>query len=287
MEYKLLPYFIKELDAKTRTVTGIFAVHGNVDEGGDVSEPGSFAKRLGDGSRKRVRFLWNHISWNPPIASIKSIREVTREELPDKVLAWAPAATGGVEVTRQYYKGVELADWVFQAVEAGDVAEMSYAYQVHEYTIREDETTKREIRVLTDVELFDISDVNWGMNPATAGVKNQELRADFERYQVLLSHILEKQDAEQAKSEPGTGDTFSEQLTGLAASLEQFMARLDERKTFRMAEGRGLSEQTRAKLAEMATEIETILRETEPRADDKAVISEYARFLATEARVGN
>ena len=44
MAYKTLPYFVKELDKKTRTVTGIFAVHGNVDSGGDMSVNGSFEK---------------------------------------------------------------------------------------------------------------------------------------------------------------------------------------------------------------------------------------------------
>ena len=53
---------------------------------------------------------------NPPIASIKEIREVGREELPDTVLKHAPEATGGVSVTREYYKGIDLADWVL----AGD-----------------------------------------------------------------------------------------------------------------------------------------------------------------------
>lgn len=249
MLYKTLPYFVKELDAKTRTVTGIFAVHGNVDSGEDMSVMGSFAKRMGEG-RPRVRFLWNHNSMNPPIASIKSIREVGREELPQKVLDWAPEATGGMEVTRKYYSDIPLADWVFKAITEGDVTEMSYAYDVHEVTLKEREDGQRPIRILNDIELYDISDVNWGMNPATSGVKGL----------------------------PVTGTTFAQHSALVVATIEEFALRAADRKNFREAEGRTLSEDTRARLAKMATEIEVILRETRPMADEKDVLAELAKF---------
>ncbi len=255
MLYKTLPYFVKELDAKTRTVTGIFAVHGNVDSGGDMSVNGSFEKRLNDG-RSRVRFLWNHNSMNPPIASVKNVREVGREELPEKVLAWAPDASGGVEVTRKYYSDVPLADWVFKAIEEGDVSEMSYAYDIHEFTIKKLDDGK-EIRILQDVELYDISDVNWGMNPATAGVKGL----------------------------PVTGTTFAQHSALVAATIEEFTARVMNRKSFREHEGRTLSEPTRERLAKMATEIEAVLRETEPKADEKDVLNEIAKFERMNAQL--
>ncbi len=244
MEYKRGAQYIKSLDEETRIVTGIFAVHGNVDDGGDMSVNGSFAKRL-EGAR--VRFLWNHNGYNPPIASILSIREVGREELPPKVLEKAPEATGGVEVTRQYYEGVPLAEWVFQAIVAGDVSEMSYAYEVHGYEIRGDED--KRIRVLTDVELFDISDVNWGMNPATAGVKA-------------------------ASALP-----FSEHSLMAATVIEEFAARAKDRADFRASEGRRLSEAVRARLEKVEAEIAEILKATRLVADEAEALNEYARFL--------
>lgn len=257
MLYKTLPYFVKELDAKTRTVVGIFAVHGNVDSGFDMSMNGSFGKRLNDGSRKRVRFLWNHNSMNPPIASIKDIREVEREELPGSVLKWAPEATGGVEVTRKYYSDIPLADWVFKGIEEGDITEMSYAYDVHEFTIKERDEGQRPIRILNDVELYDISDVNWGMNAATAGVKGL----------------------------PVSGTTFAQHSALVVATIEEFTARVKDRKDFREAEGRTLSEATRKRLAEMATEIEAILHETQPMADETAVLQEMSKFMRFEAQI--
>ncbi len=250
MQYKTLPYFVKELDVKTRMVTGIFAVHGNLDHGDDMSVNGSFAKRLGDG-RSRVRFLWNHNSMNPPIASIKSIREVGREGLPEKVLEWAPEATGGVEVVRKYYEGVELAEWVFKGIQEGDITEMSYAYDVHEFAIKEREDGQYPIRILNDVELYDISDVNWGMNPATAGVKGL----------------------------PATGTTFVQHSALVESTIEEYLERVRDRKNFRANEGRNLSDATRGRLQKMVSEIDSILRETAPMADVTVVQNEYAKFL--------
>lgn len=314
MEYKKLPYFIKEIDLVKRLVTGIFAVHGNVDDGMDMSEPGSFAKRLGDGSRPRVRFLWNHRSWDPPIASIKSIREVLRAELPDKVIAWAPSATGGVEVTRKYYEGVELSDWVFKAVQEGDVTEMSYAYQVHGYEILTGEANQRDVRILKDVELFDISDVNWGMNPATAGVKNAaSLYSDVERFRALLGELKEGRmlsasnrekvssavgamesaltalnellSTSDGKGAPGTGETLNERSARLASNLEELVGWVQARKTVRDADGRALSAALRERLGKMATEIETIVAETQPSVDMKIAQNEYFKFLQIQSQL--
>jgi HK97 family phage prohead protease len=248
MLYKTLPYFLKELDAKTRLVTGVFAVHGNVDSGGDMSVNGAFAKRLNDG-RSRVRFLWNHNSMNPPIASVKNVREVLREELPPKVLEWAPEATGGVEVTRKYYEDIPLSDWVFKGIQEGDITEMSYAYDIHEFAIKKLEDGK-EIRILNDVELYDVSDVNWGMNPATAGVKGL----------------------------PVTGTTFVQHSALVESTVEEFLARVKDRKNFRESEGRTLSDLTRGRLAKMVEEISSILVETQPLANVNDVLSEMARF---------
>jgi HK97 family phage prohead protease len=248
MLFKTLPYFLKELDAKTRLVTGVFAVHGNVDSGGDMSVNGAFAKRLSDG-RSRVRFLWNHNSMNPPIASVKNVREVLREELPAKVLEWAPEATGGVEVTRKYYEDIPLSDWVFKGIQEGDITEMSYAYDIHEFAIKKLEDGK-EIRILNDVELYDVSDVNWGMNPATAGVKGL----------------------------PVTGTTFVQHSALVESTVEEFLARVKDRKNFRESEGRTLSDLTRGRLAKMVEEISSILVETQPLANVDDVLSEMARF---------
>lgn len=231
MEFKTLPAFTKQVDG--RTVTGIFAVHGNIDSGLDMSLPGSFAKRLMDASRKRVRFLWNHNSMNPPIATIKSVREVGREELPAKVLQYAPKATGGVEVTREYYSGIPLADWVLAGIQAGDIDEMSYAYEIHEDEMQD--IDGKRIRILKDVELFDISDVNWGMNPATAGVKG------FMNFGELVS-----------------GLPFLEYSETVVSVVEEFMKRAQDRAEFRAKEGRVLSTANQERLGRLLAALQEV-----------------------------
>lgn len=252
MQYKQVPYFVKSI--KGRTVEGIFAVHGNIDEGGDVTVNGSFGKRLNDGERKRVRFLWNHDSWNPPIASIKEIREVERDELPEKVLEWAPEASGGVLVKRKYYDGIPLADWVFKGIQEGDITEMSYAYDLHEYK-REELEDEKWIRYMLDVEIFDISDVNWGMNPATAGVKGL----------------------------PASGMTFTQHSLWVASTLEEYLKRVQDRHDFRADEGRTLSDDVLGRLAKMGEEITSIMRECEPKATDEEVRAVVGEWMRVEA----
>lgn len=191
-EYKAIPQFTKTID--DRTVTGIFAVHGNVDEGGDRSWPGSFANIAVNG-RTRARFVWQHRTDEPPIAAIKNVREVGRNELPHSVMGYAPEATGGVEVTREYLD-TPRGNEVLAGIKAGAIEEMSYAYDVTRFDF--EESDKGMVRNIREVKLYDISDVLWGMNPATVGAKGLPLEIEqqtalaavdayIKRYQSLAS----------------------------------------------------------------------------------------------------
>jgi HK97 family phage prohead protease len=164
-EFKTSQQFTK--DITDDTVTGIFCVHGNVDEEKDRSHPGAMSDVKIKG-RERVRFLWQHNSYAPPIAVVKSIREITRAELPGEVLTYAPDATGGVEVVRKYldYHPLSRGAEILNGLKEGSIQEMSYAYDILEWSYTTDENDVM-IRELKKLALWDISDVNWGMNPAT------------------------------------------------------------------------------------------------------------------------
>lgn len=166
-QFKHLPYF--KVAAEGRVRKGICAVFGNVDSWGDRIMPGAFAKTIQEG-RSRVKHLWNHDFSNPPIASITELKEVGREELPDAVLSYAPEATGGLMVAREYYED-EFSDRVMKAIDKGDITEMSFGYDVMKWDNSEE--GDRKIRNLVELKLFDTSDVLWGMNAATvaAGAK--------------------------------------------------------------------------------------------------------------------
>jgi len=170
MEIKATSHFIKSIT--DRTVTGIFAVHGNVDSGFDRSHPGSFSRTLQENA-KRIRFLWQHDASQPPIARVDSMREISREELPIEILNKAPEATGGVEVTRTYL-ATPRGDEVLTAIKDGALNEMSYAYDaVHPSITKMPDGT--QIRELNEVRLYEASDVNWGMNAATVGAKCDDI----------------------------------------------------------------------------------------------------------------
>jgi HK97 family phage prohead protease len=167
-EYKTSPQYIKSVQG--RVVTGVFAVHGNVDGGQDRSFPGAFAKTFAEGLR-RIKFLWMHDMWAPPTAVIKSLRELTREELPAEVLAKAPDATGGAEVAREYLT-TERGDEILTGLVAGAINEMSYGYDPIKFDF-EATPDGKQVRNLRELKLYDVSDVTFGMNPATVGSKFQ------------------------------------------------------------------------------------------------------------------
>lgn len=177
MQIKSTNHFLKTING--REVNGIFAVHGNVDDGQDRSWPGSFAKTIQE-RNDRIRFLWQHDMSAPPIAKVVAIREVGRNELPDAVLVKAPEAMGGVEVTREYLD-TPRGNEVLEGIKTGAITEMSYAYDAVKYDFEEDPNARSEwdrIRNLREVRLYEVSDVLWGMNPATQGSKS-----------VLLPHL--------------------------------------------------------------------------------------------------
>lgn len=173
-EYKALSFTNIKSGASGRVRTGIAAVFGNIDSDGDRMMPGAFAKSITEG-QKRVKHLWNHSWEHPPIAAIKELREIGRDELPPEVLAKSPEATGGLVVKREYYKS-DLANWILEAIDAEDVNEMSFGFNV----IKSQNVTEpvssdvpdqtREVRNIEEVRLFDTSDVLWGANAATVAI---------------------------------------------------------------------------------------------------------------------
>lgn len=169
-EFKALPFTNLKSEASGRVRTGIAAVFGNIDSYGDRVMPGAFAKTIAEGAR-RCRHLWNHSYEHPPTASIVELREVSRGELPPEVLAKSPDATGGLVVKREYYD-TELSNWILAAIDKGDINEMSFAYDTVQAVTKtepdpNDPEKSVEVHELTELRLYDTSDVLWGCNWAT------------------------------------------------------------------------------------------------------------------------
>jgi HK97 family phage prohead protease len=165
-EFKHLPYFAVKSADSGRIRTGICAVFGNVDHGKDRIHPGAFKKTIAEG-QIRFKHLWNHEFHRPPTAQVLEVKEIGRDELPPEVLAYAPEATGGLMVKREYYKD-EFSSMILERVDAGD-AEMSFGYDVKQMDFTEEKSEGKEVRIreLKELQLMDTSDVTFGMNNAT------------------------------------------------------------------------------------------------------------------------
>ena len=162
-EFKNLPYFEMKADGEPgRIRVGVCAVFGNIDSYGDRILPGAFTKTIKEG-KARVKHLWNHDFSEPPTAVVLELKEVGRDELPQAVLDFAPEATGGLVVTREYLD-TEMGEEVLKGIDAGAITEMSFGFDVISYElVTEGEMT---VRNLKELRLYDTSDVLWGMNGA-------------------------------------------------------------------------------------------------------------------------
>lgn len=214
MDFKTIAHGTKAID--DRTVTGIFAVHGNIDDGGDRSHPGAFADYAVNG-RNRVVHLWNHgggmfeRGMSPPIATVTGIREISGDDLPEAVKAFAPDATGGAEVTRTYLD-TDRGNEILAGIKAEAITEMSYAYDVVEWkNVKTDDGDY--IRDIFKMKLYDTSDVNWGMNPATLAGKSSLL----------------------------AGLAFVDHSTAVMTAVQEWIDRAEDIKRLREADGKNLS----------------------------------------------
>lgn len=165
MEYKSSLSFTKIED--DTTVRGFAAIIGNVDSGGDRIMRGAFKKTLQENIH-RIKHLWQHNYDQPPIAVVKDLREVNKNEMPQELLEANPDIAGGLLVVRKYLD-TERAREIYEGIRNGAITEMSIGFE----PIKQDFSTINVgdgtmlVRNLREVRLWDISDVNWGMNANT------------------------------------------------------------------------------------------------------------------------
>jgi hypothetical protein len=228
IERKAIRQFLtKAID--DRAVTGVFAVHGHIDDSGDRSFPGLFTDPTVNG-RSRARFVWQHRTDQPPT-------EVVRTYLPTP-------------------RGNEI----LEGIKTGAIDEMSYAYDAIKYDF--EETERGMVRNLYKAHLYDISDVLWGLNPATVAAKGQPM---------------------------------AEQTQAVLAAVKDLVSRYESLAALRAKDGRVLSSETRERirsirdgidpgvdaLIAVKTALNELLAATEPGkslADDHQLRAEWQRM---------
>ena len=167
MEYKSI---VSTKEVEGRRVAGFASVFGNIDLGADRIQKGAFKKTIKEGM-DHIRHLWQHSFSDPPIAVINNLEEVSRGKLPDVIKEKYPEATGGLLVEREYLD-TPRGEEVLQGITTGAIKEMSFGFDPIKFDFEEVKGKGQLVRNLRELRLWDTSDVNWGMNPATVAAKS-------------------------------------------------------------------------------------------------------------------
>lgn len=172
LEYKTkrVPFELKDFNEETGVFTGYAAVFGNVDAGGDLIQPGAFAKTLKE-NKDRVKICWQHDPYSP------IGRPIEMKE--DKK---------GLFVKGQI-SDTSLGKDVKVLMKDGVINELSIGY----------DTVKKEwkdgIRYLKELKLYEFSPVTWAMNEEaliTSVKSSDEMKEMLGKAIELLDKLLEK-----------------------------------------------------------------------------------------------
>lgn len=172
---------IKDVDAKTGTVTGYFSVFGNVDSDGDIVMPGAFTRTLNN-NYKRIKHLNQH---NPtePLSATKKDNLVVKEDAHGLYFESKISQTSyGKNVIQLYQDGV--------------LDEHSIGYEVVRSRDSDTQTTERwgqkvPVKELHELKLWEGSTVTWGANAkaGTESVKSMTPAQIIEKQQLILRAI--------------------------------------------------------------------------------------------------
>lgn len=139
LETKHIPFEIKEVSENSGAFSGYGSIFGNEDQGGDIVEKGAFKNRMSS----VIPVLWQH---NPDevIGKYKTVIEDDRGLYVEGELAL------------KTQKGAEA----YELLKMKAVSGLSIGYHVDNYEIDK----KRNVRVLKEVTLWEVSIVTFPMN---------------------------------------------------------------------------------------------------------------------------
>lgn len=152
MEKKFLKFEKSNEDLKDGEIAGYGSVFGNIDGGGDIVMKGAFARTLKE--RPSIKMLWGHDAFSPPIGVWEEASEDER----------------GLYLKGRVFTETERGKEAYVALKNGAVDGLSIGYSVV------DQKNTKNGRELKDLDLFEVSVVNFPMNEeaTVATVKNME-----------------------------------------------------------------------------------------------------------------
>lgn len=178
-EFKVFDFKLETIEDEG-VFEGITAVMGNLDDGNDIIENGAFIKTIQERAG-RIKGLWQHDMFQPPIGVTLEMREVDHDNLPAAVVEKAPEATGGLFIKGKIIP-TSLGRDVLVGMREGVINEMSIGYDPIKWELEEVEGSDYPIRRLKEIRLWEWSPVNWGMNSATHIGNVKSLEALLKRH---------------------------------------------------------------------------------------------------------
>ncbi len=148
---------VKDLDLKQGIVQAYWSAFGNKDDGGDIVEPGCWARTIAErgpqATQPRVKFLYQH----QETMVVAKPSELVEDRAGLLATCQIPPTTLGKDVLILY--------------EAGVLTEHSVGYEV----VKAQWDSKQSARLLIECTLWEGSVVTWGMNSATPVVSVKAL----------------------------------------------------------------------------------------------------------------
>ena len=197
---------VKVLDADEGAVEGEFtalvSVFGTVDSYGEVVQPGAFERTLKEWSASGypIPVYWGH-NLSDPDYNIGAVVDAVETER-------------GLQVRARLDMDSPKAPQVYRLLKGGRVKEFSFGYSVRDagWGTKDD----REVYELRDIQLFEVSVVPVGANPAT---ELQTVKAHAERTGRAATRALEGVKAGRVLSAKNE-DALREAREELAAAIE-------------------------------------------------------------------
>lgn len=170
MEHKQTEATIIATDEAQGIVEAIWAVMGNVDQGGDIIHPGAFTKTFSERGQQ-VKLLDNHRtdSVMSALGTVMELREVGPMDLPANLKQRYPEANGGAWGKFQFLLDTPEGKGAFTRIQKGIVDQWSFGYDTiqRDHGSIEKDNRKVTVRNLRELKLYEVSPVLFPMNEAT------------------------------------------------------------------------------------------------------------------------
>lgn len=176
-EYKIKSDgMIKDVDTKSRIITGYASKFGNIDYHGDMMMPGAFTKTIterGVNGKNQIWFLHNHSSANP-----LGKPTVLKED------GFGLYFEAPIVETR-------IGEDVLKLYEAGLINEHSIGFSTIKETFVEGKGDRNSYYEINEVKLYEFSSVLWGANEDTPflGMKSLDAKALEDRFNLLYKQL--------------------------------------------------------------------------------------------------